>query len=90
MTFFSSYDFFDRSALIRVFEAERAGGLLPILILEKSVSCGEILPVPIEFPLDAKKNGVIFGVTLFLTELDRWFWGTSGMRSVSIEGKVRC
>ena len=27
----------------------------PILILEKSVSGSEILPVPIEFPLDAKK-----------------------------------
>ena len=35
-------------------------------------------------------GAVQFGVTLFLTELDRCFWGTSGMRSVSIEGKVRC
>nr|DAW85618.1 MAG TPA: hypothetical protein [Microviridae sp.] len=37
-----------------------------------------------------RKNRAIFGVTLFLTELDRRFWGTSGIRSVSIEGKVRC
>ena len=38
-----------------MFEAERTGGLLPILILEKSVSGGEILPISIEFSLDAKK-----------------------------------
>lgn len=61
----------------------------PILILEKSVSGSEILPVPIEFPLDAKKWSDIRSYP-FLTELDRRFWGTSGIRSVSIEGKVRC
>jgi hypothetical protein len=35
------------------------------LILEKSVSCGEILPVPIEFPLDAKKWSDIRGYPFF-------------------------
>lgn len=79
--------FFDRSALIRVFEAERTGGC-SYFDSWKSIS-GSEPACPTNSLLDAKKERYS-ELPFFWLELDRRFWGTSGIRSVSIEGKVRC
>lgn len=86
---FSARMIFRSFRLIRVFEAERTGGLLLFWFLKSRFPAAKSCL----FRSNSRwmrKNRAIFGVTLFLTELDRRFWGTSGIRSVSIEGKVRC